>query len=166
MIAIVDYRAGNLTSVRLAFEALRTPAIVARSPAALLSAERVVFPGVGAAGAAMANLRRLGLAEPLRETARRGTPFLGICLGAQALFDFPGGGWRSAGPGPPARHGQKFAPADRRDRVQIGWECRPLARPTRFAPGSRAAANFTLSIVITSSPPGRKTPWAQPIMPA
>ena len=72
MIAIVDYRAGNLTSVRLAFEALRAPAIVTRAPDAIAGAARVVFPGVGAAGAAMTNLQVLGLAEPLLVSTARG----------------------------------------------------------------------------------------------
>ncbi len=143
MIAIVDYRAGNLTSVRLAFEALRTPAIVARSPAALLSAERVVFPGVGAAGAAMANLRRLGLAEPLRETALRGTPFLGICLGAQILFDFleEDGGVPGLGLLPGAV--KKFTPADRRDKVpQIGWNAVRWQRPHPLCAGIESGSEF------------------------
>ena len=63
MLAIVDYKAGNLTSVRNAFAALGVEAQVTRDPAVIRAAERVVFPGVGAAGSAMANLRALGLEE-------------------------------------------------------------------------------------------------------
>ncbi len=87
VIAIVDYRAGNLTSVRLAFEALGVEATVTSDPADIAAAERVVFPGVGAARSAMANLRALGLVEPVRAAAASGKPFLGICLGMQILFE-------------------------------------------------------------------------------
>jgi len=87
MIAIVDYRAGNLTSVQLALAALGAPAGLAVSAEDVLRAERVVFPGVGAAGAAMRNLEERGLVVALRAVVARGTPFLGICLGMQILFE-------------------------------------------------------------------------------
>lgn len=87
MIAIVDYKAGNLTSVKLAFEALDCPAVVTSSPDAIRAADRVVFPGVGAAKSAMENLRSMGLAEVVREAAST-KPFLGICLGMQILFEY------------------------------------------------------------------------------
>ena len=86
MTAIVDYRAGNLTSVRYAFDALGVAADVTRDPAAIRAADRVVFPGVGAARHAMESLRELGLVEVVREAAET-KPFLGICLGMQILFD-------------------------------------------------------------------------------
>lgn len=130
MIAIVDYQAGNLTSVRLAFSALNREATVTSDPQVILAAERVVFPGVGAAGSAMANLRAMGLDAAIRETAARGTPFFGICLGTQILFDFSeeDGGTPCLGilPGRVPR----FRPADRRDKVpQIGWNQVRIARP-------------------------------------
>ena len=87
MVAIVDYKAGNLTSVRLAFEALGCPVAVTSSPAAIRAADRVVFPGVGAAKSAMANLRAMGLGAAVREAAAS-KPFLGICLGMQILFEY------------------------------------------------------------------------------
>ncbi len=87
MVAIIDYKAGNLTSVRNAFAALGVEAAVTRDPAEIASAERVVFPGVGAAGSAMANLRSMGLVEAVRGAALSGRPFLGICLGMQILFE-------------------------------------------------------------------------------
>ncbi len=86
MTAIVDYRAGNLTSVRYALDALGVAADVTRDPAAIRAANRVVFPGVGAARHAMESLRELGLVEAVREAAET-KPFLGICLGMQILFD-------------------------------------------------------------------------------
>ena len=122
MIAIIDYKAGNLTSVRLAFGALGCEALVTSDPQAILAADRVVFPGVGAAGAAMRNLADLKLLAPINEVASRGTPFLGICLGTQILFDFSeeDGGTPTLGllPGRVPR----FRPSNRWDKVpQIGW---------------------------------------------
>ena len=87
MITLVDYKAGNLTSVRLAFEYLGLPVRVTDDPAVIRAADRVVFPGVGAAASAMATLRGSGLADALREVAGRGVPFLGICLGAQIILE-------------------------------------------------------------------------------
>ena len=87
MTAIIDYKAGNLTSVRLAFESIGAPCVVTSDPAVIAAAERVVFPGVGAAGAAMDNIRRLGLEPAIRAAIAAGKPFLGICVGTQILFD-------------------------------------------------------------------------------
>ena len=87
MIAIVDYRAGNLTSVKNAFDALGAATVVTRDPAVIAAADRVVFPGVGAAASAMANLRELGLVDAVKAAAASGRPFLGICLGMQILFE-------------------------------------------------------------------------------
>ncbi len=88
MITIIDYRAGNLTSVRLAFEYLGVPSEITADPERILAAERIVFPGVGAAGAAMRHITELGLAPVLRRVVRRGTPFMGMCLGAQIVLDY------------------------------------------------------------------------------
>ena len=87
MIAIVDYKAGNLTSVKNAFDALGVETVVTRDPAVIASADRVVFPGVGAAASAMANLKELGLVDAVKAAAASGRPFLGICLGMQILFE-------------------------------------------------------------------------------
>ncbi|MCL5103345.1 MAG: imidazole glycerol phosphate synthase subunit HisH [Armatimonadetes bacterium] len=87
MIAIVDYRAGNLTSVRLALEYIDVPCEITGDSKTIRSAERVIFPGVGAAAAAMANLRDLDLLAALRDVVGDGVPFLGICLGTQIIFE-------------------------------------------------------------------------------
>jgi len=88
MIAIVDYRAGNLTSVLRAVRHLGHPATITDDPEAVRSAERVILPGVGAAGETMANLGRLGLDRVLREDVfGAGKPFLGICIGIQVVFE-------------------------------------------------------------------------------
>lgn len=122
MIAIVDYWAGNLTSVRLALEHLGLSARITQDPAEILRAERVIFPGVGAAKAAMTSLTELGLAGPLRSIVDRGTPFLGICLGTQVIFQYSeeDGGTQCLGiiPG----RVKRFRPADPLCKVpQIGW---------------------------------------------
>ena len=80
---IMDYDAGNLRSVQRACAEVGLAAEISRDPQALLSAERVIFPGVGAAGSAMKSLRDSGLDEALIETIRQQKPVLGICLGLQ-----------------------------------------------------------------------------------
>ncbi len=88
MIAIIDYKAGNLTSVLLACEYLGYMAKVTSDPNEILVAERVIFPGDGAARSAMTHLRDLGLEAPLRDYAASGLPFLGICLGTQIILEY------------------------------------------------------------------------------
>lgn len=87
MIAIVDYKAGNLTSVQLAFDALGAKSEITSDPQVIKRAERVVFPGVGAAGASMEHVHRMHLFDAITGTITSGKPFLGICVGMQILFD-------------------------------------------------------------------------------
>ncbi len=87
MIAIIDYKAGNLTSVKLAFEAIGVDAIATADPETIANASKIVFPGVGAAGSAMENLHASGLCQIIRERIAAGIPFFGICLGTQILFE-------------------------------------------------------------------------------
>lgn len=87
MIAIVDYGAGNLASVQRALEHLGHEVVLTARRDVLLSADRVVFPGQGHFGQAMARLQDTGLDRVLRDVLDRGTPFLGICLGLQLLFE-------------------------------------------------------------------------------
>lgn len=84
---IVDYGAGNLRSVQKAFEHVGVPAVVGCDPRAIVSAPALVLPGVGAFGAAMAQLRDRGLVDPLLLRIEAGVPFLGVCLGLQLLFE-------------------------------------------------------------------------------
>lgn len=87
MVAIIDYEAGNLTSVALAVEHLGFAGKVTQDPAVVDAAERVIFPGQGAAGSAMENLQRLGLEAPLRRAVADGRPVLGICIAHQLIFE-------------------------------------------------------------------------------
>lgn len=84
---IIDYGSGNLRSVQKAFEHLGVAAEIGSDPRAVRQAAALVLPGVGAFGAAMAELQRRRLVEPIRERIEAGAPFLGVCLGLQLLFE-------------------------------------------------------------------------------
>jgi glutamine amidotransferase len=86
VIAVIDYKAGNLTSVMKALTALGAAAQITEDPAAVRAAERVVLPGVGHF-AATARLRETGIEDAVREVIAREVPFLGICVGLQWLFE-------------------------------------------------------------------------------
>jgi glutamine amidotransferase len=86
MITIVDYKAGNLTSVKRALDHLGIENQISKDPDIVRSAERVIFPGVGAAGAAMEVLHERNLDSALKESFQRGMPILGICIGCQIIL--------------------------------------------------------------------------------
>jgi len=86
MITIIDYKAGNLTSVKRALTNLGIESQISKDPDVIRQAERVIFPGVGAAGSAMETLKERGLDSALKESFERGTPILGICLGSQIIL--------------------------------------------------------------------------------
>lgn len=87
MIAIIDYDAGNIKSVEKALKLLGQETAVTRDAGMILDADKVILPGVGAFGDAMEKLVKYGLDEVIREVVDKGTPFLGICLGLQLLFE-------------------------------------------------------------------------------
>ncbi|MBR1921663.1 MAG: imidazole glycerol phosphate synthase subunit HisH [Kiritimatiellae bacterium] len=120
MTAIVDYKAGNLTSVKNAFAALGEPTEVTCDALSLSRADRVVFPGVGAARSAMDNLRALGLADAVSRAAAE-KPFLGICLGMQILFDRSEENGGVDGLGVVAGRVRRFPAAEGFKIPQIGW---------------------------------------------
>ena len=86
-VAVIDYGAGNLISIRNALRLLGAEVDVAEAPAQLEGAEVILVPGVGASESAMGRLRRQGLVEPIIERVQAGTWFVGVCLGMQLLFD-------------------------------------------------------------------------------
>ncbi len=87
MIAMIDYDAGNIKSVEKALQKLGAEVVITKDAQTILQADKVILPGVGAFGDAMANLKKYGLVEVIREVVAKGTPFLGICLGLQLLFE-------------------------------------------------------------------------------
>ena len=87
MIAIIDYGAGNLQSVRNALDFIGCPGTITSDPAEILSADGIILPGVGAFGSAMAEMERKGLTETVKSAAKSGKPFIGICAGMQLLFE-------------------------------------------------------------------------------
>lgn len=87
MTTIIDYDAGNLRSVEKALQALGDTVAITRDKKEILGAERVILPGVGSFGDAMERLHQYGLVEVIHEVIKKGTPFLGICLGLQLLFE-------------------------------------------------------------------------------
>ncbi|MGN0313355.1 MAG: imidazole glycerol phosphate synthase subunit HisH [Fusicatenibacter sp.] len=87
MIALIDYDAGNIKSVEKALMLLGEDVILSRDPEELLSADKVILPGVGSFGDAMENLHRYGLVDVIHKIVEKQTPFLGICLGLQLLFE-------------------------------------------------------------------------------
>ena len=87
MTAIIDYDAGNIKSVEKALLYLGEDVVVTDDPETILSADHVILPGVGAFGDAMRNIRAHGLEEVIRQVVEKGTPFMGICLGLQVLFE-------------------------------------------------------------------------------
>lgn len=87
MIAIIDYDAGNLKSVEKALLSMNEDCIITRDSKEILTADKVILPGVGAFGDAMDKLKSFELDKVIKEVAAKGTPFLGICLGLQLLFE-------------------------------------------------------------------------------
>jgi len=84
---IVDYGAGNLTSVYNALKYLGIDGEISSDSKKIEKADKIIFPGVGAAKAAMDNLNRTGIGEALKAAAKKGTPILGICIGCQIILD-------------------------------------------------------------------------------
>lgn len=87
MIAIIDYNAGNLKSVEKALVSMNETCTITRDFKEILSADRVILPGVGAFGDAMEQLKKYELDKVIHEVADKKIPFLGICLGLQLLFE-------------------------------------------------------------------------------
>jgi imidazole glycerol-phosphate synthase len=129
MISLLDYGAGNVRSLRNAIQALGFSLTEIERPEDILKAERLIFPGVGSFGAAMRRLHALGYVEPLNAYLAQGRPYLGICIGLQALFE---GSDESRGvPGLGLIPGQirKFSGAQL-SVPHMGWNGVRVARPS------------------------------------
>jgi imidazole glycerol-phosphate synthase subunit HisH len=121
MIGIIDIDLGNLRSVSNAIDASGFDRQVVRSPAELDSTSHIILPGVGSFHTAMANMRRAGLAEPVRKFAASGRPFLGICLGMQLLADWGEEGGLTQGLGLVPGRVQRFAAERVKSIPHVGW---------------------------------------------
>lgn len=86
MVAIIDYGAGNLMSVKKALDYIGAESEITMDKGKILSASHIILPGVGSFGDAMQSMESRGLVETVQSAARSGKPFLGICLGLQLLF--------------------------------------------------------------------------------
>ena len=143
MITIIDYKAGNLTSVRLAFEYIGAEVQITDRPQDIALAQRVVFPGVGAAKAAMNNLRQLDIIDSLRQIISEGTPFLGICIGMQLLFDYTEEDGRSDCLGFLPGQVKRFQPSRQTCKIpQMGWNTVELTRPHPLFKGVEDNSEF------------------------
>jgi glutamine amidotransferase len=133
MIGVVDYHAGNAPSVMYALARLGLTARLVRSPADLDAVDRIVLPGVGAAGATMASLRASRLIDGLRaHVLDRAVPFLGICIGLQVLFEHSEEGPAECLGWIPG-HVARFPDTDRVP--QIGWNLVSTTRPHPLVAG-------------------------------
>ena len=150
-VTVVSCGAGNVASVQFALERLGATVRLTADPAEIAAAERLILPGVGAAGYAMARLTELGLVGPIRAFAR---PLLGVCLGQQLLFDSSeeGGGVPLLGliPGTVRR----IEPAPDRPVPHMGWSRLSTVRPDPLLDGlgDEAWAYFVHSYVCPDGP--------------
>lgn len=143
MLAILDYDAGNIESVRLALRHVGGEPEFVRDADAAARADRIVFPGVGSAAQCMRNLRARGFDRTLRDALTRGTPVLAICIGMQLLFDSSeeDGGVPALGllPG----RARLFRPSDPTEKVpQMGWNHVDMPRTHPLLPDGNAGGDF------------------------
>jgi len=129
MITIIDYKAGNLTSVKRALDHLGIESRITADPEKVRHAERILFPGVGHAGAAMRVLQERGLDEALWDAYAGGVPILGICVGAQVILSHSDEGDTQCLDLLPGDY-QRFRLDDLRLRVpHMGWNTLEVVRP-------------------------------------
>jgi glutamine amidotransferase len=143
MITIIDYKAGNLTSVQLAFESIGQKVKITDKPEDILRAEKIVFPGVGAAKAAMDSLEKLKLIEPIRKVIADGIPFLGICIGMQVLFETSEEDGGTECMGILSGKVKKFKSSDKLCKIpQIGWNAVKIVKPHPVFDGIEDLSEF------------------------
>ena len=146
MLAILDYKAGNQTSVLRALRSLGVPAEITADPSTILAAEGVIFPGVGAAGQAMAQLTSTGMDKVLRDVVAMQKPLLGICLGCQILLEHSEeNDTRALGilPGVCRRFLPEWKDGGELIRIpHMGWNTLEVKRPSELLEGVDKDARF------------------------
>ena len=141
-IVVLDYDAGNLRSVARAVAHVDASPVISADPADIDRAAGVILPGVGAAADTMKNLRNRGLVGPIREYIAAGRPFLGVCMGLQALFEWSeeGGHEECLGVFPGTiRH---FEPGEGRKVPHMGWNTVEWLRDHPIADGIPSGSAF------------------------
>lgn len=135
MIAIIDYDAGNIKSVEKALVHLGAECRLTRDISEIEKADKIILPGVGAFGDAMGRLNQYGLTDAICTAVKKGTPFLGICLGMQVIFDeseeSPGVKGLSLLPGKVVR----FSGKDGLKVPQIGWNSLKIEKDSKLLEG-------------------------------
>lgn len=135
MITIIDCGINNLRSAQKAFEHLGYETQVTRDAETVSRAEKIVLPGVGAFGAAMQSLREANLVEPIQQSIKKGTPFLGICLALQLLFDESEELGTNKGIGAVAGRVVRFEDAPDLKIPHMGWSALHFPRESRLFQG-------------------------------
>lgn len=135
MILIIDYGMGNLRSVQKAIEAAGHSAEISGDPERVRSASKVILPGVGAFGDAIAELRRTGLGDAFKEAVTSGKPCLGVCLGLQLLFDVSEEDGLHEGLGLIPGRIVRFDPAPGLKVPHMGWNTLRIRRPAPLLEG-------------------------------
>jgi glutamine amidotransferase len=130
VIAILDYGAGNLASVKKAFDVLGAQTVITSDSAVAQTAKKIVLPGVGHF-AATAALQELGLTDVVRDAIRGGVPFLGICVGMQWLFEGSAEAPGATGFGAFAGSCQRF-PQNGLKCPHVGWNALEIAKQSRL----------------------------------
>lgn len=120
-IVVLDYDAGNLRSVARAVAHVDTAPVVSADPSDIDRAAGLILPGVGAAADTMANLRSRRLVEPIKEYIAAGQPFLGVCMGLQALFEWSEEGGHEECLGIFPGYIRRFEPGEGRKVPHMGW---------------------------------------------
>lgn len=147
MIAIIDYGAGNLHSVKKALDFLGAESVVTSDKDTILGADHVILPGVGAFGDAMKSLENNGLVEVVKQAADGSRPFLGICLGLQLLFESSAESPETHGLGIFKGTVEKI-PGHGLKIPHMGWNNITLAKKSRILPDDKPFVYFVHSYYI------------------
>lgn len=153
MIAIIDYGAGNLQSVRKALDFIGAPSVVTKDAGCIRAADEVILPGVGSFADAMDSMHASGLTDTVIEAAHSGKPFLGICLGLQLLFEASEESPGAAGLDVLRGTIRRIPRGDGRKVPHIGWNSLAITQPDGLFHGipQDASVYFVHSYYLTAA---------------